>query len=483
MALNRPFKSLLVALSRQVKGKSQKEVAAASDLTVSHLGDIERGTTKNPANSDIILALDGMECKPAETIILSACLEALDQLDPLEDPGEAAAREEVAAAAAERVRRRLRTPEGLAPSSYPAPYEVALDQEAARESWQTLKAVESLEDLVLVVRVAREYQTWAMVQWLCDESIHAASKDAGRAMDLALLAVLLAGDLRVMADWRRFLIGYAAAHLANAYRVAGDHGEAEWALEAAKRLWAAGRDPDQLLDPGRLFDLEASLRRDQRRFADSLSLLEQAAPITRRPEHVSLQIAFTLEVMGEYEQAIDALLEVAPRVENHPEPRLKTIQRFNLAVSLTHVGRHREAARLLPSIRQLAEDLQDDLDCVRARWLEGRVAAGLGHTEEALEALEEARHDFATRDMHYDVVLSLVETSALRLELGDYVEVQRLAGELAPIFAQNGVHAEAQKALRIFEEAVTRQKATAGLARRLLSYLFRARHDSGLQFA
>ncbi len=479
MALNRPFKSLLVALSRQVKGKSQKEVAAASGLTVNHLGDIERGTTKDPANSDIVLALDGVECNPAEAIILSACLEALDQLDPLEDPGEATAREQAAAAAAERVRRRLR---GEAPSSYPAPYEVALDREAARESWQTLRTVEPLEDMVLVVRRAREYQTWAVVEWLCDASIRAASKDAGRAMDLALLAVLLAGDLQVMADWRRCLLGYAAAHLANAYRVAGDLVVADWTLNAAKRLWAAGRDPDQLLDPGRLFDLEASLRRDQRRFADSLALLEQAAPMTRRPEHVALKRAFTLEVMGEYEQAIDALLKVAPRVENHPEPRLKTIQRFNLAVSLTHVGRHREAARLLPSIRQLAEDLQDNLDCVRARWLEGRVAAGLGHTEEALEALKEARHDFAARDMHYDVVLSLVETAALRLDLGDYIEVQRLAGELAPIFAQNGVHAEALKALRIFEEAVARQEATAGLARRLLSYLFRARHDSGLQF-
>jgi hypothetical protein len=80
----------------------------------------------------------------------------------------------------------------------------------------------------------------------------AASKDAGRTRDLALLAVLLARNLRVTVDWRRFLIGYAVAHLANAYRVEGDLDEADSTLDVAKRFCAAGRDSHQLLDPGRL---------------------------------------------------------------------------------------------------------------------------------------------------------------------------------------------------------------------------------------
>jgi hypothetical protein len=81
------------------------------------------------------------------------------------------------------------------------------------------------------------------------------------------------------------------------------------------------------------------------------------------------------------------------------------------------------------------------------------------------------------------VALSLLETAALLLERGKLAEVQALAGELVPIFEENGVHEEARKALWLFKEAAERQAATAGLARRLLAWLFRAQHDPGLVFS
>jgi tetratricopeptide (TPR) repeat protein len=358
----------------------------------------------------------------------------------------------------------------------------ASERAAARESWRTLMPLETFEDMALVVRSAREYQRWSMVELLCHESLRAASKDAGRARILAQAAVEIARRLRVPGGWRRRLLGFALAHLANAHRVAGDHAAADRTFAEAKPLWASGQDPEQLLDPGRILELEASLRRDQRRFGEALDLLKKAAAVTRRPEHVDLQKAFTLEVMGDYSQAIEVLLEVAPRIENHSEARLKTIHRFNLSVLFTHVGRHEEAAKLLPSVRRLAEELGDDLDLIRTRWLAGRVAAGLGQTEEALEALEDARLAFAERAMHYDVVLSLLETAILRLGRGELAEVQRLAGDLAPIFKAKGVHREAHVALRLFSIAAKRQAATAGFARQMLDYLFRARHDETLRF-
>jgi transcriptional regulator with XRE-family HTH domain len=482
MVLPRPLKSLLLTLLRLIKGKGQKEVARKSGLKVDHLSSMERGTTRNPSCEDMALALDAMECTPAEIVIVSASLRALSELDFYEDLGEAAAREEAAAAAAQRVRRRLRTPYVPEPEAgeYPAPYEVALNRAEAGDSWQRLRKIETLEELALVVGAAREHQAWAVVERLCDESERAASKDAGRARDLALAAVLIALGPRAPESWRRCLLAYAAAHLANAFRVPGDHDTADRLLALARRPGAPRQDPDRILDPGRLFDLEASLRRDQRRFDESLALLEQAEAVTRRPEHVALKTAFTLEVMGEYGRVLQILLDLGPRVENHPETRLKTIQRFNLAVALSHVGRHQDAERLLPSVRRLTAD--DELNAIRFRWLEGRVAAGLGQTEKALAALEDARHRFAKRGMHYDVCLSLLETAALRLELGEHAEVQQLAGDLAPIFAEKGVHEEALKALRLFETAVARQVATADLARGLLAYFLRARYDRGLRF-
>jgi tetratricopeptide (TPR) repeat protein len=486
MELSRPFKSILYAFLRLIKGMVQKEVSRLSGLKLDRLFSIERGETRDASCDDLARAFTALGCTPAEAIIATAGLEAFSSLDRYEDLEKAAAREQAAAAAARRVRRRLRAAgaSGAPPAEafeYPAPWEVALNRAEARDSWHRLKTLENLEELSLVVRNAREHQGWAVVERLCEESERAAAKHAGRALVLALVAVLAAASPFAPESWRRRLLGYAAAHLANALRVAGRLEAAERLFFTARRLWEAGRDPDGVLDPGRLLDLEASLRRDQRRFAESLALLEKAAAVTRRPEHVALKTAFALEVMGEFNRAIEILLDAGPRVENHPEARLKTIQRFNLAAALTRVGRHQEAAGLLPSIRRLAEELQDDLDLVRSRWLDGRVAAGLGQTNRALRALEEARHAFAQRDMDYDVCLSLLETAALRLDLGDHAGVQRLAAELAPVFERKGVHEEALKALRLFDEAVARQTATPELVRGLLDFFFRARYDPELK--
>jgi hypothetical protein len=79
-------------------------------------------------------------------------------------------------------------------------------------------------------------------------------------------------------EWRLRVRGFATAHAANALRVAGELKAADALMEEAKRLWHAGSDPDAVLDPGRLLDLEASLRRDQRRFEETLTLLDEALP-------------------------------------------------------------------------------------------------------------------------------------------------------------------------------------------------------------
>ncbi len=66
--------------------------------------------------------------------------------------------------------------------------------------------------------------------------------------------------------------GYCWAHIANARWVGNDHSGADEAFARAWDLWRAGSaqsDPD-LLAEWRLLDLEASLRRAERRFPESL---------------------------------------------------------------------------------------------------------------------------------------------------------------------------------------------------------------------
>jgi hypothetical protein len=84
--------------------------------------------------------------------------------------------------------------------------------------------------------------------------------------------------------------------------------------------------------------------------------------------------------------------------------------------------------------------------------------------------------------MSFDVALALLEEAVLLLEERRAAEVKVLARELEKVFESKGVHREALAALRLFQEAAEREEATAELARRVLHYLFRARHDQGLRF-
>jgi hypothetical protein len=124
----------------------------------------------------------------------------------------------------------------------------------------------------------------------------------------------------------------------------------------------------------------------------------------------------------------------------------------------------------------------NDPDQIRTKWLEGRVATGLGRTGKALATLADACRAFAKRNLHYDVALCLLEMAVLYLERSELDEVKRLTAELVLVFKAKRIHREALAALRLFSIAAKRQAATAGFTRDLLDYFFRARHDQELRF-
>jgi tetratricopeptide (TPR) repeat protein len=229
-----------------------------------------------------------------------------------------------------------------------------------------------------------------------------------------------------------------------------------------------------------LLDLEASLRRDQRRFDDALEALEEAISIGRSPARVLIKKGFTLEVIGDYGRAVETLLQAAPLVERLGDPRLLYMLRFNLAVNFTHTGRYDEAAELLEQVRELAAGRGDENEMIRIGWLEGRIAAGLGRQEDALKLLQRARREFSYRNMVTDASLALLEEALLLLSDGK--SVGKLAKELAWLLDSKGVHREALAALKLFQEEAEQETATAEMTRRLLAFLHRARYDKGLRF-
>lgn len=432
--------------------------------------------------------LAGVEGTPAEVAIGTACYEALaalrsDALTPLE-------REEVEleVLAVSRIYRDVLTRVALlsreVPSldGYPSPGDV----EPAR--WQAAQLLPHLKDATesqrsTVVKLTPRLQTWACAEWAAEASVRAASRDLEEAGAWARLAVEIAEHVRGPEGWKNRVMGFAAAHAANVLRTACDFKAAEAAFGPAKRLWLTGSDPDQILDPGRLFDLEASLRREQRRFTEALDLLEKAVHLSRYPARTLVSKGFTLEVMGEYEQAVAALLEAEARIDRHAEPRLWYQQQFNLAVNYCHLERYSEAGRLVQPVRGIATELRDQIFLNRVTWLEGRLAAGMGRTTEALRLLGRAQEGFATLKMWYDVALALLEVAALLLDQRRTAEVKALVPALGEVFRSQAVHREALVALRLFQEATEQETATAELARRVLRFLFRARYDQDLRFS
>ncbi len=133
------------------------------------------------------------------------------------------------------------------------------DRERARELWSRLEPLPEDQRLALV-QVAREFQSWALVERVCEESAVQAPRDIERAASLARLAEEIAARVRGPEEWRNRVQGFAAAHVANVLRLAGEPAQAEAAFDRARHLWSSGADADGLLDPGSLLNPEASLQ-------------------------------------------------------------------------------------------------------------------------------------------------------------------------------------------------------------------------------
>jgi tetratricopeptide (TPR) repeat protein len=277
---------------------------------------------------------------------------------------------------------------------------------------------------------------------------------------------------------------FAWAIMGNARRVASDLDGALEAFASSARLRAEGRR--DLPEVWRLLDLEASLRIDLRQVPEALRLLDQAAqaapPVGAIRAHLLCKRSNALERMGDSEGSIAALREAMAQVDLEAEPRLLCMLQFNLMESLCAIGQAAEAEPMLPEQRRLQSEVGNGLNQLRLRWLEGKIAAGLGRADEAITALSAVRSAFAKEDIRYDEALAGMELAGLYLEQGRAADVKSLVQEMEPVFRAKGVHEEAQKALKLFRRAVELETATVELVRRIVAYLYRAQNDPVLRF-
>lgn len=481
MPQNSPELCIAMTLLRIVQGWSQKELSEASGVPGNLLSDYERG--RKPLSRErleLLLPTMGLASDSIDQALAFIRLVRVSS-PPAGIPGDAQRRRieivasEIGARSADFARWALTR---LTTSA-----RAEEERQDAEALWARLKTRKPPERRRLVEGSER-FRSWALCELVCKESVDAARDSADRALDLADLALRIAELTPGEEAWRFKVQGYAWAHAGNARRVKGDLPGADEAFHRARKFLMDGdAGPKDLLDEVRTLDLEASLRREQGRFPEALSLLDRALSSGReepRPR-ILLNRATVLEALGDFEEAVKSLRQASLYVEATGEAKLLLALQFNLAVNLCFLQRYEEADRLLPKIKKLATALGNSLDLVRLRWLEGRIAAGLGNRAEAMASFTRVQEEFTSRGIGFDAALVSLELTSLYMQEGRTAEVGSLARQMMWIFHVQGVSTEVLAALRLFCQAAERDAVTIELAGRLVRYLHRAQYDSRLR--
>lgn len=474
-----PLHSLALTCLRVIQGWTQADLAEVSGVPGTLISDYERGR-KNLYRERLLMLAAAMGLSASTVDGVLDFVETLRHSSGDPGPGGPEAHR-VDALAADRGRQ---TATGLRAmlGAVSQESQALVARQRAAGIWANLRQFKPDRRRLLVEDTAG-FHTWALCERICAESIQAAADNADRALDLARLALLVAERVPGDEAWRSRVQGYAWSHVANARRVRGDLPGADQAFARARQLWEAGAaSPLGFLDEVQMLSLEASLRIEQSYLREALALLEQAlaAPPPRdMRDRLLINKARTLELLGQYEAAIATLRQMNSDLA---DPRLNWLRRFTWIANLCHLDRYGEADAMLPELQRLTAHLGNGLDRVRVRWLEGRIAAGLGRRREAIETLSWVRQELASRGIAHDTAQANLELSVLYLEEGRTSAVKTLARQMAPVFQAQGMHREALAALKLFRDSAEREALTVDLARRFAAYFQRARYNPGLRF-
>ena len=335
----------------------------------------------------------------------------------------------------------------------------------------------------------RRFHTWGLFELLIERCLETSFHNPGYAEEIGLLALRLSDLLNhglygdaLIEDFRARAWGY----IGNAHRVQSRLEDAEEALSSAyAHLQKGTRDP---LERAVLLDLEASLRRDQRRFDDASRLLRRAINIFLQSEQrhragrslVNLSIVY--HYAGDPEGGIPLLYQAIQFIDSDQEPRLLICARHNLIDYLAASGRFLEAQKLYRETRPLYRSFPDAWTQNRRKWVKGKISRGLGQLDPAESLFLAAREGFIGEGIPYDTALVSLELAILYAEQGRTADLKRLAEEMVPIFSSLHIHREALAALTYLKQAAEAERATVDLVSGVAAYLRRAQHDPALRF-
>lgn len=333
------------------------------------------------------------------------------------------------------------------------------------------------------------FASWPLADLILDRSFEASFDDPEYGETLATLGLAIVDVLErtdigpeLIADLRARGLGF----LANARRMHSDLAGADEAMARARAEIVRGTGDS--VERARLLDLEASLRKEQRRLRDAARLLRRAiaayraAGESRSAGKALITLAEVRRTAGRPEDAVALLREAVEELDPGEDDKLVLCARHNLAAALVDLDQFMEARGVFRETRPLYLRFADSWTQRRRLWLAGRIDLGLGQLDAAERRLDQARRGFLEQEIVYDAALVSLDLAAVYARQGRSEDLRRLAQEMLPVFNARGVHAEARRALGLFQQAARLDLVSAGLVQRLLGYLHRARHDPNLRF-
>ncbi|MFY9819934.1 MAG: tetratricopeptide repeat protein [Thermoanaerobaculia bacterium] len=333
------------------------------------------------------------------------------------------------------------------------------------------------------------FHSWGLLELLLERSLEAGINHPERGEELGRLALRLSDHLDAgyygeerIEDLRARAWGY----IGNSYRLRCDFQRADEIFASAYEHLRRGTQDS--LERAVLLDLEASLRREQRRFEEAFKLLRRAVALflqsdqRHRAGRSLVNLSIVYHYAGDPEGGIPILFQAVELIDPEQEPRLLLCARHNLIDYLAASGRYLEAQRVYREARTLYRSFPDAWSQNRRKWVKGKIASGLGQEEQAESLFRAAREGFIGEGVPYDTAFVSLELAVLYARQGRMADLKELAAEMAPLFSSLHIHSEALVALAYFKQAVESERVSLALVTGVAAYLRRAEHDPTLRF-
>jgi tetratricopeptide (TPR) repeat protein len=248
---------------------------------------------------------------------------------------------------------------------------------------------------LLLLKNSHRFRTWGLFELLIERGKEETFSDPRHAEQLLHLALRIADDLSPASYGRELIEDLRArtwGHIANSRRCRRELGASEEAFgEAFSRLRRGTEDP---LEQALLFDLQASLRRNQQRTEESLQLSRRAISAFRKLGQKQamgkslINSAIAHAEGRDLSRSIQGLFLALELIDAAAEPRVTHCAFHNLTTDLAAAGRPMATQRVLQHARAFYHRFPELKN--HGLWLEGNVAVALGRPDEAEGFLQQA---------------------------------------------------------------------------------------------